>query len=138
MHHLGYHVKEFDASPNTESDVLAYVFDFRRVDSDDGMDNARSVGDAQHELQLYKAKAHRSPGDRNPLSFWKVSAAEFPMLSAVAKGIFSAQATSAQSERDFSQAGLIRTARRAQMSAKKLSDVECLNSVEKNGIFDFS
>ena len=33
------------------------------------------------------------------------------MLSAVAQEIFSAQATSAQSERDFSQAGLIRTTR---------------------------
>ena len=42
------------------------------------------------------------------------------MLSAVAKEIFSVQATSAQSERDFSKAGLIRTSRRAQMSAKKL------------------
>ena len=39
--------------------------------------------------------------------------------------------TSAQSERDFSQLGLIRTAGRAQMSAKKLSDVELLNSVVK-------
>ena len=56
------------------------------------------------------------------------------MLSAVAKEIFSA-ATSAQSERDFSQASLIRTARRAQMSAKKLSDVEVLNSVVKKWDF---
>ena len=42
------------------------------------------------------------------------------------------QATSAQSERDFSQA------RGDQMSAKKLSDVEFLNYVVKNGIFEFS
>ena len=135
MNYLGNHVKEFDASPNTKNDVLASVFDFCRVDSDDGMDNARSFDDAQHELQLYKAKAHRSPGDRNPLSFWNGSAAEFPMLSAVAKEIFSAQATSAQSERDFSQAGLTRTARRAQMSAKKLSDVEFLSAVVKKWDF---
>ena len=60
------------------------------------------------------------------------------MLSAVAKEIFSAKATSAQSEWDFSQAVLFRTARRSQMSAKKLSDVEILNSVVKNGIFEFS
>ena len=39
------------------------------------------------------------------------------MLSAVAKEIFS---TKAQSERDFDQPGLIRTPRRAQMSAEKL------------------
>ena len=44
------------------------------------------------------------------------------MLSAVGKEIFSAQATSAQRERDFGQSGLIRTvtARRTQMSAKKI------------------
>ena len=43
------------------------------------------------------------------------------MLSGVAREkLFSAQATRAQNERDFSQAGLTRTARRAQVSAKKL------------------
>ena len=44
---------------------------------------------------------------------------------------------SAQIERNFSQAGLIRTAVRAQISAKNLSDVEFLYSC-KNGIFEFS
>ena len=44
--------------------------------------------------------------------------------------------TNAQSERDLSQAGFIRTALRAQMSAKKLSDVEFLTSVVKNGILN--
>ena len=58
------------------------------------------------------------------------------MLSAVSKEIFSAQATSAQSEQDFSRAVLFRTARRTQMSAKKLSDVEFLNSVVKMGFLD--
>ena len=47
-------------------------------------------------------------------------------------GFAVAQATSAQSERDFSQTGLIRTARRAETSAKKLTDVEVLDSVVKN------
>ena len=45
-------------------------------------------------------------------------------------------AISAQNERDFCQVGLIRTARRAQMSAKKLSDVELLNSVVKMGFLN--
>ena len=45
-------------------------------------------------------------------------------------------AISAQNEPDFCQAGLIRTAHRAQMSAKKLSDVEFLNSVVKMGFLN--
>ena len=58
------------------------------------------------------------------------------MLSAVAQEISSAQATSAQSERDFSQAGLIRTTRRALMFAGKLFDVEFLNSVVEMGFLN--
>ena len=74
---------------------------------------------------------------------WKIytlkgSAAEFPMLSAVAEEIFSAQATSAQSERDFSQAGLIRTACRAQISAKNCFMLNFWILLSKNGIFEFS
>ena len=57
------------------------------------------------------------------------------MLSAVANEIFSAQTASAQSEQDFSRAGLIRTACIAQIFAEKLSDVKFLNFVVKNGIF---
>ena len=65
----------------------------------------------------------------------KGSAAELSMLSGVAKKIFSAQATSAQSERDFSQVGLVRTTCRVWMFAKKLSDVEFLNFVVKMDFF---
>ena len=43
----------------------------------------------------------------------------YTLQCSVAKKIVSAQATSAQRERDFSQASLIGTSRRAQVSAEK-------------------
>ena len=56
-------------------------------------------------LILFRAVYNNSE-NKSKVYTLKGSAAEFPLLSAVAKEIFSAQAISAQSERDFSGAGL--------------------------------
>ena len=76
-------------------------------------------------------------GGKQPTTFQSIPLKfSNPYAQAITGENFPGQTTSAQSERAFNQAGLICTARRAQMSAKKLSDVECLNSVVKMGFLN--
>ena len=79
------------------------------------------------ELEAYRSKSFRTTSD-NPLDFWKLHASEFPKLARIAKELFAVQGSSAQSERDFSTAGLIRTAKRSQLSARQVSAIELISS----------
>ena len=58
--------------------------------------------------------------NRNPLTFWKECKSEFPNLSKVARSILAIQATSAASERIFSNAGFIGNPRRNRLSVDSL------------------
>ena len=90
----------------------------------------------REELEAYRIKTFRTAND-NPLEFWKANQKEFPNISRVAKEIFAAQASSAQSERDFSKAGLIRTARRSLLSADQICAVEMISSAMDAKLFTF-
>ena len=82
---------------------------------------------SDEELEAYGSKSFRITSE-NPQDFWKLHASEFPKLARIAKELFAVQGSSAQSERDFSTAGLIRTAKRSQLSARQVSAIELISS----------
>ena len=89
------------------------------------------------ELNLYASKRTFSSESNNPLDHWKILSADFPILSAVAKEILPTQATSAESERDFSKMGLTRLAKRSLLKAEKVNAIEVLNSAYAAGLISF-
>ena len=70
--------------------------------------------------------------DNNPLLFWRDNQRRFPILRQLAKMLFAAQCSSAQSERDFSSCGLTLTERRTLHSPETVEALEILYSAEKH------
>ena len=71
--------------------------------------------------------------DNNPLLFWRDAQRRFPILSQLAKMLFVAQCSNAQSERDFSSCGLIAlTERRTLLFPETVEALEILYSAEKH------
>ena len=84
-----------------------------------------SVTSGREELARYKAL--RVPAKHStPLCFWQESAADFPLLSAVARRILCISASSAQSERDFSAVGHTLTDTRSRLAPAKVEATEII------------
>lgn len=121
--------------PKVHDDVFAAF-----LRSDQGAASAserdRSAESHAHELNKYKMfKVSVVSYDRqDPLQFWKAVAADFPVLSLLAKQVFCVCATSAQSERDFSAVGLTITQLRASLSPIKVEAVQLLRSAQLAGM----
>ena len=58
-----------------------------------------------------------------PFRFWKVKATLFPLLSYLARFVLCIPAASSKSERVFSAAGQIVTAKRASLNPEKVEDL---------------
>ncbi|CAF1229295.1 unnamed protein product [Rotaria sp. Silwood1] len=86
-----------------------------------------------HTLML-KEKGPKQ--DENPLLWWKSNETIFPMLSLLARRIFSISVTSASVERQFSQAGLVYCDRRSRTKPSLLNDMLLVRSMYKMGIND--
>jgi hypothetical protein len=91
------------------------------------------------ELVLLSAasKALCLPGklpDIDPLAFYKDNLVTYPCLSQLACSILALQASSAESERGFSRAGIIDTALRNRLSAESLEAATIVRSAELGGI----
>jgi hypothetical protein len=75
--------------------------------------------------ELARYKALRVPAKYcTPLVFWHENAKEFPLLSEVARRVFSISASSAQSERDFSSVGRTITDARSRLAPEKVEATE--------------
>lgn len=59
----------------------------------------------------------------NPIDWWHQNRAQFPTLYRIAVRVLTLPATSAQSEREFSMAGLIVTSRRCALKPQKVEDI---------------
>lgn len=68
----------------------------------------------------------------NPLEFWKQNRSSYPNLTIAARKVFCIQASSAASERDFSQVGLTLTARRARLKPKSVEAIELVKCARQN------
>jgi hAT family C-terminal dimerisation region len=56
--------------------------------------------------------------ETSPLAFWKQNATSFPNLARISRLVYQVPASSVASERLFSAAGLIRSARRSSMTSE--------------------
>jgi len=81
-----------------------------------------------NEIERYLVMA-QIQSDQDPLKWWDVNKSQFPILAQLARKYLSIQATSGASERVFSDAGLIMSAKRTRM--KNLS--EALIFLKRNG-----
>ncbi len=71
-----------------------------------------------------------------PLVWWSLHAAQFPLLPRVARRVLAVLATSASSERSFSEAGLLVTKKRSSLSSDLVAQMTLLRGwyklMEKN------
>ena len=67
------------------------------------------------------------------LQWWRAHAKQFPALSTVARNILCIMATSAASERNFSLAGHVVSARRSCLNPANVNDILFMNSALKSG-----
>ena len=70
----------------------------------------------------------------DPLAFFRDNLASFPRLAPLARSLFSLQATSADSERGFSRAGINDTALRSGLSPAKLEAATMMRSASLAGV----
>jgi hypothetical protein len=86
------------------------------VNPDEPRDPLKRAYSARDEMALYKVKSGHLPLTDDVLVWWAANAAEYPLLSRLARRYLALPATSASSERVFSHAKLIITALRNALS----------------------
>ncbi|GBC12604.1 zinc finger BED domain-containing protein 1-like [Rhizophagus irregularis DAOM 181602=DAOM 197198] len=103
----------------------AHVYKKTLFSDDEFNDN--QVEDNEVERYLVMAQAQN---DQDPLKWWDVNKGQFPILAQLGRKYLSIQATSGASERVFSDAGLIMSAKRTSM---KEDLFEALIFLKRNG-----
>ena len=93
-----------------------------------------TVSAAQTEIGKYLADEKISP-KADPLVYWKNRSITSPNLAEMAKIYLAIPATSAPSERAFSQGRLIVDHTRARLTAEHLTALMCLKSWRTSNIF---
>ena len=95
----------------------------------------RGTMSGREELARYKAL--QVPAASNGiLNFWKEHAQEYPVMSHVARRLYSISASTAQSERDFSSVGHTVTDMRSRLSASKVEAIEMVRWGMRAGLLD--
>ena len=84
----------------------------------------------EHEIQQYKQESPINASD-NPLMWWKRKSSPYPNLSILAKRYLCIPSTSVPSERVFSTAGDIVTARRSQLDPEHVDTLVFLKKKKK-------
>lgn len=82
-------------------------------------DSSSTEPNADMEVSQFK-REKQIPASANPLQWWKDSGYKYPMLSALAKTYLGVQATSVASERVFSNAGDLISAKRSLLAAESV------------------
>jgi len=86
-------------------------------------EDSASILTPEEELHLYLKTGKRDDDDpKTLLTWWKSKASLFPRLAVLAQRIPAIPATSANSERNFSRAGLIISDKRTHMSPESVND----------------
>lgn len=85
------------------------------------------ITESTDEISNY-LESKRESGKCDPVMYWKLNSEAFPKLARIAKLLLPVQATSVSSERVFSIAGLIDTAKRNRLSSESLRSNMLLNS----------
>ncbi|CAF4919519.1 unnamed protein product [Rotaria sp. Silwood1] len=108
------------------------------IDGDDEENelNDESSDNADDDEYAFESPEKGPKQDENPLLWWKSNETIFPMLSLLARRIFSISVTSASVERQFSQAGLVYCDRRSRTKPSLLNDMLLVRSMYKMGIND--
>lgn len=70
--------------------------------------------------------------DDNPLKFWYDNRLVYPILSRVARSIFSIPATTSNVERHFSASGMMISSRRTRLNPEQVNNALFVRSVKKN------
>ncbi|CAF4147067.1 unnamed protein product, partial [Rotaria sordida] len=91
--------------------------------------------DDEHDDELSKYLKQRIEVDSiddNPLKFWYEHRFIYPILSKLARSIFSIPATTANVERQFSAGGLMVNSRRTRLNPQQINNALFIRSVKKN------
>jgi hypothetical protein len=109
-------IHDKDDSHEYDSDEYEYEYDVNHSD----------------ELDIYLVmQIDKSSLTNNPLDFWKSNSEKLPLLSKLAKRIYSIPATSTNVERQFSSAGLIINQRRTNINPDQVDNILLLRSFKK-------
>ena len=102
--------------------------DFESGNVSDEFDN-----ESDDELSKYlEQKMDMESIDDNPLTFWYENRFTYPILSRLARSIFSIPATTADVERQFSASGMMISSRRTRLNPEQVNNALFLRSVKKN------
>ncbi|CAF1080327.1 unnamed protein product [Adineta ricciae] len=118
---------------------------FRRFESDGSDVRQEDGGESGNESEEYPISSRKTDElDRylnlefeklklssNPLTFWNDQHDKFPLLSCLARRIFSIPATSTSVERQFSGAGLVIQERRTSLNPEQLDNILLIRSMRK-------
>lgn len=106
-------------TPPTKRQRLEEISEF-----DDDLDNSS----VDCELTRYSAAKVLPHNCTNILYWWKENSSIYPGLAAIAKNVLSVMSTSAASERNFSLAGHVVSAKRANLKGSSVNNILFLNS----------
>ncbi|KAK3872140.1 hypothetical protein Pcinc_022761 [Petrolisthes cinctipes] len=113
-------------SPNEEPTEEAGLWSWFGKKANHQERHRTSVVDAALEMRHY-AEGKLMTRTDDPLEFWKMHSLEYPRLSAIAKKYLCIPATSVPSERLFSKAGELVSAKRSRLKAKNINMFLFLN-----------
>ena len=106
-----------ESEPTTIDDMLKELDD---LDEESDVGSSETASDK--EIALYASLPRlRDNGNINPLQWWNSHKATFPHLAMLAKKYLCVQATSVPSERVFSAAGNIVTAKRNRLKPARVN-----------------
>ena len=95
---------------------------------EDEFDDIVEVEPRSSQIQAYQQQQLNLSDNDTVLSYWQANEKIFPALSTLAQKVFSVQATSSASERVFSHAGVVVSARRSCLKSSSVNDILFLNS----------
>ena len=109
-----------DSAPATKRSRLTAIDEF---DDDDD-----SQQDDMSEIERYKTSAVNLSGCVDLMSWWNENTNLCPGLSVVARNVLCVMATSAASERNFSLAGHVVSARRSRLNSSSVNNILLMNN----------
>ncbi|CAF4892399.1 unnamed protein product [Rotaria sp. Silwood1] len=107
----------------------------KRFGEDFETGNVSDEFDDEHDDELSKYLKQRIDINSikdNPLTFWYENRFIYPILSQLARSIFSIPATTANVERQFSAGGLMVNSRRTRLNPQQINNSLFIRSVKKN------
>ena len=95
------------------------------------IDEFDDVAEEEDESELQQYQQMKGSDQLPLLQWWRKHATVFPALATVARKVMAVMATSAASERNFSQAGIIVDERRSNLSPCSVDNILFLNSARR-------